>query len=81
LNKRISDFKHSQLTLERDDRGRSMGIAWIKSNCQSSIVGLLRLQKKRYADYELRSYLMGFTYENENELEGHEDYDDEEDYE
>ena len=24
---------------------------------------------------------MGFTYENENELEGHHDYDDEEDYE
>jgi len=46
------------------------------------VAGLLNLHKKRFADYELRSYLMGFTYENENELEGCEDYDEEEeDYE
>jgi len=45
------------------------------------VTGLLRLHKKQFADYELRAYLMGFTYDNENELEGHEEYGDEEDYE
>lgn len=82
LSKRINDLKYSQLTLERDQRGRSLGVAWIKSNNQPTVAGLLHLHKKRFADYELRTYLMGFTYDNENEMEGHEDYDDEEeDYE
>ena len=48
-----------------------MGRAWFQSSNRDCLIALLKLHNKRWIDHTLKTYLMGFVYD--DELDGDEE--------
>ena len=56
----------SKIVIDRDNKGENLGQAWFQSTHRESIIELLKLHKKVWSGHVLRTYLMGFAYDDEN---------------
>ncbi len=55
----------SKIAIEYDIKGNSMRRAWFQGTNRDHIKQLLHLHNKVWMEHELRTYLMGFTYDDE----------------
>lgn len=54
--------------------GESTGIAWFSTDNKSVLIELLKLHKKVWIKNMLKTFLMGFTYDDTTEHDDHEQY-------
>ena len=62
---------NSKIIIEKDKKGRIIGRAWFQSSNRDCLKVLLKLHKKKWIEQTLKTFLMGFTYD--DELDGEEE--------
>ena len=63
LTKKIPEFKHSKLLMEKDSYEKFTGSVLIQANDRGTINALLLLHDYRLQGHTLQTWLMGFEYE------------------
>ena len=63
LTKKIPEFKHSKLIMEKDRNANFTGSVLIQANDRATINALLLLHDYRLQGHCLQTWLMGFEYE------------------
>lgn len=63
----------TKIIIEKDPQGKSLRFAWFATEDRDTIVELLRLHTYNWAGYVLRTYLMGYTYDDLDEVDEEED--------
>lgn len=68
-----------KVVIDHDKEGYSTGIAWFSSSNRNCLIELIKLHNKEWTHRKLKTYLMGFTYDEGLEYEDDEEEEDEED--
>jgi hypothetical protein len=55
----------SKIVIEMDNTGKSSGLAWFQTVHRPSVIELLKLHKEVWFGHEIRTYLMDFTYDDD----------------
>ena len=67
--KQEGDFEKatkSKIVIDKNYQGENLGQAWFQSTHRDCIIELLKLHKKVWQSHVLRTYLMGFAYDDED---------------
>lgn len=69
IKKKIKNLQYEKFSLEKDTKvNKNTGLAHISSNDIDSIKQLLNMHYHIYASYKLRTYLMGYAYDSEEDV-------------
>lgn len=70
LNKKIKELKFDKLVLEQAKGSKSnLGTAWLSSNDYQTVKQLIMLHYTVYATYKLRTFVMGYPYEQMEDIQ------------
>lgn len=74
--KKEGDFEkaiNSKIVIDMDKQGKKTGQVWFQSTHRASVIEILKLHKKVWSGHIIRTYLMGFAYD---DADGEEEFDD-----
>lgn len=69
IKRKIKNLKFEKFSLEKDTKvNKNTGLAFISSNDLDSVKQLLNMHYSIYASYKMRTYLMGYAYDSEEDV-------------
>lgn len=64
----------SKIVIDSNNKGENLGQAWFQSTHRDCIIELLKLHKKVWSNHVLRTFLMGFAYDDEEAEDEDDDF-------